>query len=119
MHKDGLGTTLQNVHQVVFGNFRLTLHDHLIALDRNHFARIFIDKVLVPTLQHTCSQLAANGFLQSSLVDLYFLREVENLQDVLIILETDGTEQCSNRQLLLTVDVSVHHIINIRGKLYP
>ena len=48
-----------------------------------------------------------------------FLGVHENLQNVLVLLETDGAQQSGNGQLLLTVDVSVHHIVDVRCKLNP
>ena len=119
MHKDGRSTTLKNLVNIVFGNFRLTLHDHLISLNGNHLTGIFIDKVLVPALQHTGCQIAANHLLHVLLVHLHFLCKVKNLKDVLISLEADGTQQCGNGQLLLSVDVSIHHIVDVGSKLNP
>ena len=58
-------------------------------------------------------------FVEISLVDLDLLSQIKNLKDITVILIADSTEQSSHRQLLLTVDVSIHHIVNVRSKLNP
>ena len=45
--------------------------------------------------------------------------DVEDAQDVLVGLITDGTEQGGHRQFLLPVDISVHHIVDVSGELHP
>ena len=119
MNKNGLCTALENIQQVLVGNLCLTLHDDLITLNGYNFAGILINEVLVPALQHTCCQLLAYHLLQGCLVNLHLLSEVEDLQDVLIGFEADGTKKSSNRQLLLTVNISIHDIVNVRSKLNP
>ena len=47
------------------------------------------------------------------------LPPTENLKNVLIILKTDGSQQSGNRQFLLTVNVSVHDVVDVSGKLNP
>ena len=119
MNEDCLGTALQNLHHIILSNLRLALHDYLITLDGYHLTSILIYEVLVPALQYAGSQLTAYDGLQRLLVHLHLLGEVENLQDVLISLEADGTQQGCYGQLLLTVDIRVHHIINISSELDP
>ena len=58
-------------------------------------------------------------FLQVLASSLNFLCEVEDLKNVFIVFEADGTKQCRYGQLLLTVDVRVHNIINVRSELDP
>ncbi len=41
------------------------------------------------------------------------------MENILIGLKTDGTQQGRNGQLLLTVDVRIHDLIDIRSKLNP
>ena len=119
MNEYRLRTALQNLHHVIIGNLRLTLHDDLITLNGNHLTGILVNEVLIPTLQHTGSQFRTDILLQCSLVDLHLFRQVEDLEDFLICLKTYGTKQRRNRQLLLTVDVCIHHIIDVSGKLDP
>ena len=58
-----------------------------------------------------CHQVLAGG--------LHLLCEVENLQDVLVVLKPYGTEQCRDGQLLLTVDVRIHDVVDVRCELNP
>ena len=119
MYQDGVGTALQNIHHVILGNLRLTFHDDLITLDRYNLTGILVYEVFVPTLQHTGGQLRTYDILQCLFVDLHLFCKIENLQDVLIGLETDSTQQGGHWQLLLTVDICVHDIVDVSSKLYP
>ena len=119
VNENGSGIALENLHHVFFSDFRLTFHDDLVALDRYNFAGILINEVLVPALEHTCSKTLAKIFLKVGLVDLHLFCKVENLKDVLVGLKTDGTQEGSNRQFLLTVDVCIHHIVDVCCKLNP
>ena len=47
------------------------------------------------------------------------LIKVEDIQDVFIRFKTDSSKQCSYRQFLLTVYVSVHYVVYIGGELNP
>ena len=97
MYEDGAGTTLQDVEHVVLGNLGLTFHDNLVTLDRYNLTGILIYEVLIPALQHTGSELTTKYFLQRLLINLYLLGKVEDLQNILIGLETNSTEQSGYR----------------------
>ena len=96
-----------------------TVNYNLITLNRNNFTGIFIYKVFNPCLQNTCSKLTAHYLLKIGLIDFNVLSQVENFQDILIIFKTNSSEQSCNRQLLLTVNVRIHHVIYVSGKLNP
>ena len=119
MNEDGLCAALKNLHHIIISNLRLTLEDHLVTLNRNYLTSILINEILVPALKHTGCQLGTNILLQGSLIDLHLLSKVEDLEDLLIRLESDGTKQCRYRQLLLTIDISIHHIVDVGSKLDP
>ena len=119
MNENRLCTTLKDLHHIGLSNLRLTFQDNLITLDRNNLTGILINEVLVPALQYTGSQLRADNLLQSLLVNLHFLSKIKNLQDVLICLKADSSQQSGYRQLLLTVDVGIHHVVDIRSELNP
>ena len=97
----------------------LTVENHFIALDRNHLTGILIHEVLYPTLQYPGCQLTTGILLQTVTGDLDFLCKSEDFQNILIRLESDGTEKGGHWQLLLTVDVSIHHIVDVSSELYP
>ena len=98
---------------------RLAIYDHVVTLDRDNLARILIDEVLDPGRQDARCELATYGLLQVRLRHLYLIGQVEDLENLLVSLETDCTQQCRYGQLLLTVDVSIHHVVDIRGELDP
>ena len=41
------------------------------------------------------------------------------MQNFLVGFETDGTKECRHGQLLLTIDVCVHDIVDVSSKLNP
>ena len=90
------------------------------AIDlRGFFAGVLVHEILHPALQHAGGELAANGILQGGLGHLDLVGQAEDLQDLLVALETDGTQQRGHRQLLLPVDVGVHHPVDVRGEFDP
>ena len=119
MNEDGLRTALNNLFDMVGFENGFAVEDYLVTLDGNHFASVFVHEVFHPALQYASSQLTANGLLQVGLVHLELFSKVEDLQNLLVGFKTDGTEQCRHGQLLLTVDVSVHDIIDVCSKLNP
>ena len=110
---------VENISDVLGCELGFTGHDDLIALDGHNFTRILINEILIPGLQDVTGKFSSNGFLHVFLVHLHLLGQVEDLQDVLILLEADGTQQRRHRQLLLTVDVSIHDVVDVSGELYP
>ena len=100
-------------------NYSFTVDYYLVTFDRNNFTSIFINEIFSPSFQHTCSQLATDNFLQIGLINLNVFSQIKYFEDILIIFKAYSSQQCSYRQLLLTVNVSIHHVINIRSKFYP
>ncbi len=119
MYEDCRGVALKDLNHVVLGDLCLTLHDYLITLDRYNLTGILIHEVLIPALKHTGSKALANVLLQVGLVHLHLVCKFENLQDVLVSLETDSTQKGCHWQLLLTVDIGVHDIVDVGGELNP
>ena len=119
VQKNGLSTALDNIFDVLLSKFSFAIDDHLITLNRNYLTGIFVNEVLYPRCQYTCSQLTAYSLLQVGLGYLHLIGQIEDLEDLLIGLEADGTQQCGYGQLLLTVDVSIHHIVDVRCELNP
>ena len=119
VEQNGIHVGIQNLLDMLFGEFGLAVDNHLVALDCHNFTGILVHKVLGPCLEHTCCQLATDCFLEISLVDLDFLGKSENFDDVLVAFQTDGTQQSSYGQLLLTVDVGIHHVVDVGCELDP
>ena len=95
------------------------VHNDFVTLNRHHFTGILIHEIFHPGLQNTRSQPTANNFFQSRFGNIYFICQIKYLQDILIRLKSDSTQQRSHRQLFLPVNVSVHHIIDVRSKFNP
>ena len=119
MDKHVTDAAVDNLFDMFLVQHGLALHDDLVTLDRYHFAGVLVHEVLYPALQDAGSELASDIFLEAGLRHLHVLCQIEDLEDVLVVLETDGTQQGRYGQFLLTVDVSIHHVVDVGGKLYP
>ena len=119
MEEDGIYSRFEDVNDVVFIQYRLAVNDDFRAFDRNNFTSAFVYKVFSPSADYATCDLAANHLLKVGLVDRNLFCKIKEQQDVLIVSITDGTEQRCYRQLLLTINVSIHHAVDIRCKLNP
>ena len=104
---------------MLFFQFRFTVDKDLCTFNRNHFTGVFIHEVFHPSTDYTGGKACTDIFLQSGLAHLHFLGKVENLKDILVCFKTDCTQERGDRQFLLTVDVRVHHIVDVGSELHP
>ncbi len=104
---------------VLFLEDGLAIDDHFGTFDVGDLTGLVIDEVLIPFLRHVSGELLADELLEVSLGGLHLLGDVENGEDILVRLISDGAQQGSNRQFLLSVDVRVHHVVDVGGKLHP
>ena len=104
---------------VVFCKLGSTVYNHVVALDRNHLACGGIGIILKPALHDTSGQLATDHSLEIRFRHLDLFGKVKYLYDVFIAFKTNRTEKSCDRELLLTVDVSIHHIVDVSCKLNP
>ena len=119
MKKDGAYARIENLLDVFLFENGLAVDHNLVAVDGNNLASILVDEVLHPCAEHTCGELAAESLLEVGLVDLHLLGEVEYLDNVLIAFKADGAQKSGHGELLLAVDVGVHHIVDVRSELDP
>ncbi len=119
VEENRLGAALDDFVDMFFRQHRLAIYDDVVALDRHHLARVLVHEVLDPGRKHACRQLAAYSLLEVGLGDLHLVGQIENLENLLVGLETDGTQQRRDGQLLLTVDVGIHHVVDVRSELDP
>ena len=119
VNENALDTAVENLFDIVLGEHRFTVQYDLVALDADHLTGILIHEVLGPGAEHAGCQRAAQMLSEVLLADFHVLCEVEDVEDVSVILETDGSQQSGDGQLLLTVDVGIHHVVDVRGKLNP
>ena len=96
MEEDCLDARINNGVDELGGKFNLAVNDNRVTLDRHYLAGILVNEVLSPGVEHPSGKLAANHLLEGSLADLDFVGKVENLEDILVALETDCAEQGSN-----------------------
>ena len=119
VQKDILHAAAENFVDMAFLNYCLAVDNHIVSLDAHDFAGVLVHKVLNPCFKHARSKLAAHGFLKICLVDFDFLCQTEYFDDVFVAFQTDSSQQCCHREFFLSVDVSVHDIVDVSGKLYP
>ena len=119
MHKYTLRTALNDFFDVTFLNFGFTIDNHFIAFNRYHFTGILIHEILSPTLQNPCGKFTTYTGLKILLIDFYFLSQIKDFQNIPVIFEANSSQKSSNWQFFLTVDISIHHVVDIRSKFYP
>ena len=119
MQDDGLGTGISDQFDVLLFQDGLTVEHHLVPLDAHHFPCILVHKVLHPRLQYTCGQATTNGALQTCLGDLYFVGEAKDVEDIAVGFEADGAQKRRHGQLFLSVDVRVHHAVDVGREFNP
>ena len=115
---DGVAA-VEDILGVLLGNLGVAGQDHIVSLDGDNLTGILIVEVLKPALEHIGGQFASVHLLEILLVHLDLLGQSEYVEDILVRLVAYGTEQCGDRKFLLTVDVSVHHVVDVGSKLYP
>ena len=93
VQQDCCHARLQNLGDILFLQFSVTVDDHIVTLDAYYLAGILVDKVLTPGTQHAGSQLAADSLLEVSLVDLDLLGQPKDLDDIVVRLKPDGSQQ--------------------------
>ena len=99
-----------------FGN---AMHDRLIPFDRDDFTGVLVFEVFGPGLQNLGCKLAALVLLEILLVDLDLVGKTEYVDDVFVRVVTDRAEKGCHRQLLLAVDICVHHVVDVRREFNP
>ena len=97
----------------------LTFDKYFGTLHCNHFARSIVYEVFYPRLYHTGSEGTTNIFFEVCLICLYLFGKPETFEYIFVRFEADGTQQRRYGQFLFSVDISVHDIVYIGGKLYP
>ena len=66
---------------------------------------------------YSLQRLDSVSQINSAGVSLYC--DGENVKDVLIGFVTDGAQQSGDRQFLFTVDIGVHHVVDVGRKFHP
>ena len=119
MQKDRLYISLEDTLAVVLIELRLALDDGLITLNRYYFTRIFIYEIFRPRFHYITCKRATDAFLKIRFVNFNLFCQIEAIEDILIAFESDGAKQSGYRQLLLTINVSIHYLIDVRSELNP
>ena len=119
MQQDGLRAGFNDRINNLRGQFLFALYDDGITLDRRNLTGVLIYEILYPRLHHITGQFTSDTCLKRLFVYLHFLCEVEAVQNLFVRLKTDSTKQGCYRQFLLTVDVSVHDLVDIGSEFDP
>ncbi len=73
----------------------------------------------MPCLRDTTCHYTTERIAEIFGSDCHFFGQIEDLKDILVRLHADGTEKSRYREFLLTVDISIHHIVDVCSKLNP
>ncbi|CDA21461.1 uncharacterized protein BN496_01375 [Bacteroides sp. CAG:144] len=119
MQQNGRYTCFENQIDMLFFEYDLTFYHNFVALNRNNLASIFVGIVFHPSSQNTGGQTTADGFFEVGLRNFHLFGQTEDFENVFIAFETYGTQQCRYGQFLLTIDIGIHHIVDVGSELYP
>ena len=119
MHFYRLRPTIKNFLNVVDCDLSFSLKDNFCTLNRNDFARLFIYKIFYPRFQNTRSQFTTGVFFQISFGHFNLFRKAKDLKNVFILFKANSTQQSRNGKFLLTINVCIHYIVDIRSELNP
>ena len=100
-------------------NYSFTVDDNLITFNRNYFTSVFIYEIFCPCFKNTSSEFSSYVFLKISLVTFNGLRKFKDFEDIFIIFKAYSSQQSSNRQFLFTVDIRIHHSMDICCEFDP
>ena len=117
--KDCLDIKFQNSFNIILGEFLVALDDDFGTFHRNDLTGVLVNKVLRPGVNDSGGKLFSDDFFQIGLGDLHLFSKREDVQNIFVRLKTDSSQQRSNRELFLSVDVSIHDIVDVGGKLHP
>ena len=97
----------------------IAFHNDLVTFDGNNFTGILVNEVFYPCAEYAGSEALANVFAKGFFITLYFVGHAEEFEDVFICFVTDSTEQGGYGEFFLTVDVCVHHVVDVGSKFHP
>ena len=119
VEEDCLSAGIDDFIDLVFVENGLAVDYDLVSLDGDDLARIFVNEVLDPRFQDTRGEFAADALLEIGLAYFDLVGKPEDCENIFIGLETDCTEHRRYGELLLTVDVGVHDIVDVGSELDP
>ena len=117
--QDGFDARFEDFVDMSLFENRLAVHDDVVAFDIDDLAGVLVHEVLVPGLQDTGRELAADAFLEVRLVYLDLFGQSEDVEDRLVAFKADGAQQGGDGEFLLAVDVGVHHVVDVGRELDP
>ena len=119
LEKDSLFVGLEYDVDVLVVKDLSSLDKDLDSFYRGDLSGVFVYEVFELGAEHVVRELAALVGVESVPGDGNLVRKVEDVYDVLVGIVSDCSEQGRYGQLFLTVDVSVHHVVDVRRKLDP
>ncbi len=97
MEEYGFDISIRNHLDVLFLEYCLAVDDDLGTLDIHHLTGLVVHKILIPGFGDGCGKFLSQIFLQVRFGGLDLVSDIENAQDVLVGLITDGAKQSGNR----------------------
>ncbi len=97
----------------------VSVQNNFIPFNGNHFSGVFVNKVFNPGFEYAGCKLPAQAFLQTGFCDFDFIGQAKDFQNVFVTFKPYGPEQRGDRQFFLSVNVSVHHVVDVCCKFNP
>ena len=119
LQQDGLDISVQNFGDGVVVELLAAVDDGERTFDGDHLAGVLVLEILGPRLEDLGGEEAATVLLEGSLVGGDLIGQSEDVDDVLVAVVADGPEEGGHGELLLPVDVGIHHAVDVRRELDP
>ena len=118
-YENSFDIEFQDFFNVFFGKLFVAFYYHFGTFHRNDFTGIFVDEVLSPCVDHTGCELLADNLFKVRFGDFNLFGQGENVQNVFVRFETHSTEEGCDGEFLFTVDVGVHHVVDVCSEFHP
>ena len=97
MQQDGFDAGFDYFVYVFFFEDGVAVEYLLVSLYRNDLAGVFIHEIFYPRLEYAGGQTAAYVFFESRLAHFHLFGKSENIENILVVLVTYGTQQGGER----------------------
>lgn len=99
-------------------DYSFTVNNDFVTLDGNNFTGIFVYKSSIHVFNTRAANLRPTIFLRFVLFTFTSSAKLKS-RECPCHSQIRGSQQSGNRQFLLTVNVRIHDVVDVGGKLNP
>ena len=119
LQQDGLDIGVKDLFDGIVVERFPAVDDGERTFDGDHLTGVLVLEVLGPRLEDLGGEETATVLPEGGLVGGDLISESEDVDDILVAVVADGPQQGGHGQLLLPVDVGIHHAVDVRRELDP